>query len=85
MKRFILYLIFLFSFQSRMCWFFIYEIVAYELNCPEKLHRQLRVKTVCGENYLGNYSCLLDQHSNVYKESCRQPADFVRPGKYCLY
>lgn len=58
-------------------------ISAFDLKCPEELERTFRAKFVCYNNTLVNrYSCLLDQDTNVYNESCTDNADYVRPGKY---
>ncbi|CAC5416777.1 unnamed protein product [Mytilus coruscus] len=55
-------------------------IAAFELKCPDELDRTFRARHVC-YNITDHYSCLLDQDTNVYKESCADNADYVRPGQ----
>lgn len=55
-------------------------IAAFELKCPDELDRKFRAKHVC-LTHVDHYSCLLDQDTNVYRESCAVSADYVRPGK----
>lgn len=63
--------------------FAITVISAFDLKCPEELERMFRAKFACENSTLVNrYSCLLDQDANVYYESCKDKADYVRPGKY---
>lgn len=57
-------------------------IAAFELKCPDDLDRTFRTKHVCKNiTEVDRYSCLLDQDTNVYTESCANRADYVRPGK----
>lgn len=57
-------------------------IAAFELKCPDELDRKFRAKHVCyNRTDVDHYSCLLDQDTNVYRESCAVSADYVRPGK----
>ncbi|CAC5363062.1 unnamed protein product [Mytilus coruscus] len=71
--------------QGYMYWLFLYGLLAFEFKCPEEISRNLRVKEACSDKSPDHYSCLLDQQSNTYTESCTDPADFVRPGqKYVI-
>lgn len=69
-----------FSFQWRLCWLSVYGILTYEFKCPDELNRKLRIQEICKERSPDEYSCLMDEQSNTYKESCMDSPDFVRPG-----
>lgn len=57
-------------------------IAAFELKCPAELDRTFRSRHVCYNiTEVDHYSCLLDQDTNVFRESCADSADYVRPGK----
>lgn len=70
-----------FLFQLFLFLLSVYGISTYELKCPVESQRHFRLHKVCNEKSPEHYSCLLDQHSNTYEESCKEPADYVRPGK----
>lgn len=72
---------FAFPFQWLLFWFFPYGMLAFDFKCPTETNRNLRVKVKCIDKSPEHYSCLLNQQSNTYTESCTDPADFVRPGK----
>lgn len=67
-----------------MFWHCSYGMLAFDFKCPEEMNRNIRVKLLCTDKTPEHYSCLFDQRSNIYKESCTDPADFVRPGK-CFF
>lgn len=58
-------------------------IEAFNLQCPENLQRIIRGKYVCSfyVSPKDRYSCLFDQDSNFYRESCKGKLDYVRPGR----
>lgn len=62
----------------------MYGILTFQFKCPGELHRKLRIKGICKEKTPDHYSCLMDEQSNTFKESCIDSADFVRPGT-CNY
>lgn len=70
-----------FLLQLYLFWMFAHGVLAFEFKCPVDLHRHKRVTEICTENLVDHYSCLFDQNTNTYNESCIEPADFVRPGK----
>lgn len=61
-------------------------IKTFDLKCPEDLERIFRGKYFCSTNISteDSYSCLFDQDSNFYKESCNGRPDYVRPGRLNL-
>lgn len=58
--------------------FIIYQLAAYDMNCPVPSERNMRSKTVCAD--YRNYTCLFDENTNSFKESCSVRSDFQRPG-----
>ncbi|CAC5363177.1 unnamed protein product [Mytilus coruscus] len=59
----------------------VLKVVSYDLTCPENLHRTYRIRSFCNATLLTAYSCLLDKHTDTFKESCEDEINFVRPGQ----